>query len=105
MPHLFHVLCHHIPAHSATHLPHLPFATSVLTEAPLVAFDIPQQIQLQVGFGFPNHILGSVAVFLPGYLSLYTSFLCLRFARSNLFILAGFLAFLHDFVLTGMDSS
>ena len=56
--------------------PSLPFATSVLREALLIALNTPcqiQQIQIQEGFGFPNHIsarLDSVSIFLPSYLSL-----------------------------------
>lgn len=104
MPLLFHVLCHHASA------PFSNVSTYVLREAHLVAFDIPQQIQIQVGFGFPNCMMGSVAVFLPGYLlSVPASTFCmlsscvLSFTRSNLFIHAGFLEFLLDFLLMGMD--
>jgi len=34
--------------------PTLYSVTNVLTEILLVVFDIPDQIQLQLGFGFPN---------------------------------------------------
>lgn len=38
----------------------------------LIAFDTPQQMQYQLGFGFPNCItacLDDVSVCIPGYLS------------------------------------
>lgn len=68
-----------------------------LEKVHLVAFDIAQQIQIQVGFGFPNCIMGSVAVFLQGYLLsvpafareeasklLYAAFLCPEFHQEQL---------------------
>lgn len=85
--------------HSAMgpHFPCLPFPAYGLTEALLW---LPLQVQPQVGFGFLNHTLDSVAVFLPGQLSLLPpSFLRSSCAKSSLFLHAGFLAFLLDFLL------
>lgn len=108
MPHLFYVPCHHALPHSATgpYFPCLPFGTYVLAEALLVAFDIPQQIQLQVALAFLTAsrtvlLYSSQVTYLCFHL-LYSSFSCSSFARSNLLIHAGFLTFLLEFLLFGM---
>jgi len=56
--------------------PSLPFVACVLTE---VVFDIPHQIQSQLGFGFPDFIsacLDSVSICFLVYLSLLLPFVC-----------------------------
>jgi len=45
--HLLHSAVGHV-------FPGLTSATLVLSEALLVVFDVPHQIQFQLGFGFPN---------------------------------------------------
>ena len=91
----------------------LPFVTHVLIEALLVVFDIPCQIQFQLGIpAFLTSALHaritspySSQVTRPCFHPLQASFLCLSLARSSLLIHAGLLAFLPDFLLVGMDRS
>jgi len=82
-----------LPCSEAIFFPHLPSAADILTLVCLVAFHALRQIQLQVGFGFPNHVpvcLDTVSIFPVGHLAcfhlLYASFLCSRMLPQHIFI-------------------
>lgn len=68
---LFPVLCNDVPlvVQQWAHIFHgLPLVTSVLTEALLVIFDVPDQTQFHLDFRFPNFIPGcshDFSAFLP----------------------------------------
>lgn len=82
---LLHVTCHRVPfplQQLALIFHHLPFAAAVSVKAPLVDLHIPQQIQVQTGFGFPNLIPSgsdTVSTFFLGHLSLLASPVCFLF--------------------------
>lgn len=105
-------------SHSAASLhsspPPLSFSFPVNTflEALPVFLYIPHQIQLQLGFRFPNLILVwyNVSIFLLGDLKLIPPlacffFLCLRFVWSSCFIHAGLLPSFLGFLSVRVDHS
>lgn len=98
---------------AAAHIfPGTPFAADVSAEVLLVALHIPHQNQLQIGLVFltvlllnPQTVPLCSSSTSPSFFLLQASLLHLSFARSSLFIHAGLLPLLLDFLLTGMDPS